>query len=108
MYPDFVIPRAKGDGFTAVSSKSRVLTEKMSSDSVNKLVRDDIREALEKYYGLKFVRRRGLDVTGKQIRIDEVVLNYDSRLVPAGLRQEMQAIAKTYEGSFDLKIGFFN
>jgi hypothetical protein len=105
VYPDFVVPRAKG-GYSAVTSKSRGFPETMSPDAVRKVVMADIREGLDKYYGTRYVRRRGLDVTGEQIKIDELVLNYDPRLVPESIRDQMKQIASAYEG-VDVKIGFF-
>jgi hypothetical protein len=107
VYPDFVFPRAKGDGFTAVSKKSRAFPAKMTPE-VQKVVMGDIREALEKYHGSKYVRRRGVELTepGKPIRIDEIVLDYDLRLVPEDIRPDIRKIAEAYEG-VDVKIGFF-
>jgi hypothetical protein len=104
VYPDFVW--SGRDGFTAVTSKSRVFRENMSTEEVRKVVMGDVAEGLEKYYGTRYVRRPGLELTGKQIKIGEVVLNYDPRLVPASLRDEIQAIARAYEG-VNVKIGFF-
>jgi predicted secreted Zn-dependent protease len=106
VYPDFVVPRAKG-GYSAVTSKSRALSETMTPEEVRKVVTADIREGLEKYYGDRYVRRRGLDQTGEKIRIDELVLNYDPTTVPEGIRSQMKEIGAAYQG-VDVKIGFFD
>jgi hypothetical protein len=105
VYPDFVFKRAKGDGFVAVTQKRRDFTA-IKKDELRDRVMADLREGLEKYYGDRYVRRPGLDETGKQIRIDELVLNYDARSVPEELRPQMRDIARAYEG-VDVKIGFF-
>jgi hypothetical protein len=105
VYPDFVFKRSSGSGFSAVSQKRRGFAA-MSEGEVQKTVIADIREGLEKYYGNKYVRRRGLDETGELIRIDELILNYDIRAVPESMRPQIQKIAEAYEG-VDVKIGFF-
>jgi hypothetical protein len=105
VYPDFVFKRSAGDGFSAVSQKRRGFAA-MTEGEVRKTVMADIREGVEKYYGNKYVRRRGLDETGELIRIDELVLNYDIRAVPESMRPQIQKIAEAYEG-VDVKIGFF-
>ena len=103
VYPDFVWSGQRG--YTAVSSKSRDFRG-MSTEQVQKTVATDIDEALGKYFGSRYVRRPGLDVTGQQIQIDEVVLNYDPRLVPESMRANIRAYAKTYGGA-GVQIGFF-
>lgn len=107
VFPDFVFPRAKGDGFTAVSKKSRFFPTKMTPEA-EKAVIGDIREGLDKYYGSKYVRRRDVELTepGKPIRIDELVVDYDARFAPESIRSEIRQIAEAYEG-VDVKIGFF-
>ena len=109
LYPDHVIHRsgsARTEGYTAVSTKSRDFRT-ISPADIPKIVMDDLREALVNYYGLRYVRRIGLDVTGSLIRIDEVVLNYERLLVPEKFRDGIQAIAESYSG-VDVKIGFFD
>jgi hypothetical protein len=108
-YPDFVFKRAKGEGFSAVTQKRRDLAS-LKKDELRKTVMGDLREGLEKYYGDRYVRRLGLDETGTQIRMDELILNYDIRAVPEDLqpqiKAQLQEIAAAYEG-VDVKIGFF-
>jgi hypothetical protein len=106
VYADFVVQRAKG-GYSAISNKSRVIAESTTWDELWRIVRNDIREGLEKYYGPRYVRRPGLDVTGERIRIDELVLNYDLNQVPERFRKRMRKMAEAYE-NVDVKIGFFN
>lgn len=106
VYPDFVFKRAQGDGYTAVTQKRRDFTG-MSRDQALDTARLDLREGLEKYYGDRYVRRRGLDQTGQKVRFDELVLNYDPRTVPEGLRNDLREFAEAYEG-VDVKIGFFD
>jgi hypothetical protein len=119
-YPDTVFHQSNSpprDGFTAVSKKSRDFrkvksTAKRTSaevyaSSIRKIVIGDIRDAYLDYYGFRYVLRKGLDVTGTLITIDEIVLNYDLGLVPdAEIRKLMQATAKAY-GGVNVKIGFF-
>jgi len=104
VYPDFLF---KGErGYTSVSSKSRDFRN-MSSAEIKKTVTADVDEALGNYYGLRFVRRRGLDVTGQLIEIDEVILNYDARLIPsADVQAEIFAYGKEHGGG-GVDIGFF-
>jgi hypothetical protein len=106
VYPDFVFKRAKGDGYTGVTQKRRDFTNMSREDALNTAKRD-LREGLEKYYGNRYVRRAGLDETGQSIRFDELVLNYDSRIVSEGPRGDLQKLANAYEG-VDVKIGFFD
>ena len=111
VFPDFVFARARGDGFTAVSKKSRVFPAELTDatqKSIESVVMADIREGLEKYYGNKFVRRRSVDLAepGKPIRIDELVLDYDAVLVPENIRPAIRRVAEAYQG-VDVKIGFF-
>ena len=105
VYPDFVFQRAKG-GYSAVSHKSRVIAEDISPTDLARVVKNDIAEAIGKYHGTQYVRRRGLEVTGGTIQIDEIVLNYDTRGVPPKIRN---VLSDSFTGSHqgvDVKIGF--
>jgi hypothetical protein len=105
VYPDFVVPRSKG-GYSAVTSKSRVFAEGISQAELERVVMGDLREGLEKYYGNRYVRRRGLDLTGEPIRIDELILNYTPP-VPGAIRARITTIGAAYEG-VDVKIGLLD
>ena len=106
LYPDTVFARSKG-GYTAVSTKSRVFSGKENLEELRQVVMPDIRESLEKYYGMRYVRRKGIDIKGEKIQIDEIVLNYDPNNVPKELRPKMKDIAEAYS-DVDVKIGFFD
>ena len=71
----------------------------LSQSEVKKLVQGDIEEQLAKYYGFGYVRRSGLDLTGQKIDIDEVILNYDRRLVPEEMQPDIFAYGKEHGGS---------
>jgi hypothetical protein len=101
--PDFLWPDQKG-GFTAVSSKDRTFMPNMSAEEVRHVVMDDIRAALEDYWGVRYVRSKSHSMVGEPIRINEVVVNYVG--VPESMRSDMQDIAAAYSG-VDVKIGFF-
>jgi len=96
VYPDFVWKSEKG--FSAVSQKARDFRG-LSQSEVKKLVQGDIEEQLAKYYGFGYVRRSGLDLTGQKIDIDEVILNYDRRLVPEEMQPDIFAYGKEHGGS---------
>jgi hypothetical protein len=103
VYPDFVWSGRKG--YTAVSNKSRDFRG-MSRSQIKKTVMADVDEALKKYHGTRYVRRPGLDVTGQPIEIDEVILNYDPRLIPEDVQPDIFAYAKEHGGG-GVEVGFF-
>jgi hypothetical protein len=103
VYPDFVWQGRKG--FSAVSQKSRDFRG-LSRAEVKKLVQGDIEEQLAKYHGSGYVRRSGLDLTGQKIQIDEVILNYDRRLVPEEMQADIFAYGKEHGGG-GVDITFF-
>jgi hypothetical protein len=96
VYPDFVWRGEKG--YTAVSSKERDFS-RMTRAEVKKTVEADVDEMLGKYYGKRYVRRPGLEVTGQLIDIDEVVLHYTTAGLPEELRAEIIAIAQKHGGA---------
>jgi hypothetical protein len=103
VYPDFVWQGGKG--FSAVSQKACDFRG-LSRAEARKLVEADIEEQLGKYYGGGYVRRSGLDLTGQKIEIDEVILNYDSQLIPEDLKHEIYAWGKEHGGG-GVDITFF-
>jgi hypothetical protein len=103
VYPDFVWQGRKG--FSAVSQKARDFRG-LTRAEARKLVEADIEEQLGKYYGIGYVRRSGLDLTGEKIEIDEVILNYDRRLVPEDLMPDIFAWGKEHGGG-GVDITFF-
>lgn len=88
--PDFMWAGG-GDNFTAVSNKSRDFAN-MTEAELKKIVGQDVDEALAKYYGKKWVRTPGTQVSEKQIIIDEVKLNYD----PTKASEETMARVNAY------------
>jgi hypothetical protein len=102
VYPDFVWKGQRG--YTAVSSKERSLGG-MSRAELERTVHPDLDEALDKYAGSSYVRRRGLEVTGQRIEIDEVLLNYPQS-TPSSVREVIIDLAKNYRGG-KVKISFF-
>ena len=117
LYPDTVF-RRYDEGYTAISTKSRQFTEIRSPEELVKLVSRDLYEALYKYYGIRYVRRQGLDVTGEKIKIDEVILNYDPNLSlfpkdeakAKALKEFIKDIVETFEEELkvDVQVGFFD
>ena len=103
VYPDFVWQGGKG--YTAMSSKNRDFS-RMTRAEVKKTVQDDVDEMLGKYYGQRYVRRPGLELTGKQIDINEVVLNYTSVELSDELKADILAIAKEHGGA-GIDVSFF-
>jgi len=103
VYPDFVW--RGGKGFSAVSQKARDFRGLSRSEAKN-IVEADIEEQLGKYYGTGYVRRSGLDLTGQKIEIDEVILNYDRRLVPEDLMPDIFSWGKEHGGG-GVNITFF-
>lgn len=102
VYPDFLWRGKRG--YTAVSNKSRDFRN-MSAAEVKRTVIADMDEAFKKYHGTSYVRRPGLDVTGKKIDIAEVILNYDPALIPEELRAHIYA--KQYRGG-SVEVAFFD
>lgn len=117
LYPDTVFRRSD-KGYSAVSTKSRQFSEVRSPKKLIEIVSKDVCEALDKYYGFRYVRRRGLGVTGETIKIDEVILNYDPnpRLFPKDedetkdLKESIKEIVETFEEEFkvNIQVGFFD
>ena len=103
VYPDFVW--RGGRGYSAVSNKSRDFRG-MALEGVRKQVLEDVDEALGSYHGVRYVRRRGIPQFGAAIEIDEVILNYDPRLVPKDIRADIFAYARDYGGP-GIDISFF-
>jgi len=103
VFPDFVWKGQKG--YTAVSNKSRNFFG-LTPDEIKRMVQLDVDEALGKYYGERYVRRPGLDVTGQRINFDEVILNYDAALVPKNIWADIFAYAREYGGA-GIDIGWF-
>jgi hypothetical protein len=103
LFPDFVWKGQKG--YTAVSNKSRNFFG-LGPEDIKRVVNADVDEALGKYYGERYVRRPGLDVTGQRITIDEVILNYDNALVPGDAWADIFAYAKE-RGGAGIDIGQF-
>jgi hypothetical protein len=104
VYPDFVW-QEEGKGYTAMSSKNRDFS-RMTGAEVDKWVRADVDEMLGKYYGQRYVRRRGLEVTGQQIDIDQVVLNYTTAGLSDEFKADVSAIARDYGGA-GIDVSFF-
>jgi hypothetical protein len=71
-----------------------VIARDTSEQELWRIVKADIREGVEKYYGMRQVPRPGLDLTGQQIRIDELVLNYDMSQVAARVRERIRKMGK--------------
>lgn len=103
VYPDFMWQGERG--FTAVSSKERDFS-RMTRAEVKKTVQADVDEALGKYYGQRYVRRSGLELTGKQIDIDEVFLNYTKAGLSDEFKADISAIAKEHGGA-GIDVSFF-
>jgi Domain of unknown function (DUF4157) len=104
LYPDFVWRGQSG--YTAVSSKSRDFRG-MALEDIRKQVIEDIDEALRKYYGVRYVRRRGIPQFGSAIDIDEVILNYDPRYITDSTREFIKNAVPEY-GREGIQVGFFD
>jgi len=103
VYPDFVWQGEKG--FSAMSSKNRDFS-RMTRAEIKKTVQTDVDEMLGKYYGQRYVRRLGLELTGEQINIDEVFLNYTTVGLSDELQADISAIAREYGGA-GIDVSFF-
>lgn len=102
--PDFLWPDQKGN-FTAVSVKERGLASvKDDPDQLRRIVMKDIRDALQDYHGVRYIRSRAHSLYAERITIDEVVVNYVN--APESLQPQLKAIGDAYTG-VNVKIGFF-
>lgn len=89
--PDLMWKRNSGN-YTGVSTKQHDFVN-MSRADVDKVVIKDTNEVLNKYHGDKWVRTPGTEVSGKQITINEVYLNFDPRGIPDELQAHVFAVA---------------
>lgn len=103
VFPDFVW--RSENGFTAISNKSRDF-RKMSDAAIKKTVLGDVDEALGKYCGRRWVRREGIELSGQEINIDEVILNYDPALIPESIRADIFSYARDHGGA-GIDVSFF-
>ncbi len=79
----------------------------MALEDIRKQVIEDIDEALRKYYGVRYVRRRGIPQFGSAIDIDEVILNYDPRYITDSTREFIKNAVPEY-GREGIQVGFFD
>lgn len=93
--PEHVFTNPDGRTATAISNKSRQSLIEASPAAVRSQVIRDLEEAVEKYTGVRQVRR-----TGGQVEVTRIWLLYDAAMVPAKhrgtVRKTVADFAKTY------------
>lgn len=94
LYPDHVWQNADGS-YSVASSKSRDFT-RFTSEQLIRQIEADVDEAMQKYSGKLYVRRRGLRKEMPLIEVTEIVLNYDKRLIPARYQRIIREMAEDY------------
>jgi len=118
-FADVVVARTEEDALVidAFSCKQRdfakfadVATDDALKNELQKVVQKDIEEALDKYAGKITIRREGFPGFGVPMKLEEVTLVYDSRLVPTEeLKQMMikQVENQTYRKTITIKLRFY-
>ena len=94
LYPDHVWQNADGS-YSVASSKSRDFASFLSEQIIRQ-VKADVDEAMQKYAGKLYVRRRTLRQEMPLIVVTEIVLNYDSRLLPKRVQRVIKELAEEY------------
>lgn len=94
LYPDHAWQNADGS-YSVASSKSRDFTS-FSPEQIIRQVKADVDEAMQKYAGKLYVRRRTLRQEMPLIEVTEIVLNYDNRLLPKRLQRDIKELAEEY------------
>lgn len=96
--PDVMFPSSEVRGWTAVTDKSRSSFVEATQTKARTQVRADLEEAVEKYAGVRQVRK-----TGEEVDITRVWLMYDAAGVPARLRgairDEVRKFQKQYQAT---------
>ena len=94
LYPDHVWQNADGS-YSVASSKSRDFAS-FSPEQIIRQVKADVDEAMQKYAGKLYVRRRTLRQEMPLIEVTEIVLNYDSRLLSRRVQRVIKELAEEY------------
>jgi len=105
--PEHVFTNPDGRTATAISNKSRESMTDASTARVKSQVIRDLEEAVEKYAGVRQVRR-----TGEQIEVTRIWLLYDAEMVPAKhrttVRKTVVEFADMYlETGLRFEVGIF-
>lgn len=105
---DFLTGRADGSGLSAISNKSRQSFIGMSKDAVRSQVIKDIEEAVDKYTGLRSIRR----AEGQTEEVTRVWLLYDAAKIPESLRPIIRGTVSDYQrlypvNQLKLEVGIF-
>lgn len=100
--PDVMFPSSEVKGWTVVTDKSRSSLVDATPTTARSRVRADFEEAVEKYAGVRQVRR-----TGEEVDITRVWLMYDAAGVPERLRPVIKSEARAFQRQYkDTKIVF--
>jgi hypothetical protein len=105
--PEHIFVNPDGRTATAISNKSRESMTEASTAQVRIQVIRDLEEAVEKYTGVRQVRR-----TGQQVEVTRIWLLYDAEMVPAKhrptVRKTVAEFADQYlETGLKFEVGIF-
>ena len=93
--PEAIFANSDGKGGTAITNKSRSSFVDSSAAAVRSQVNRDLEEAVEKYSGVRQVRR-----TGQQVEVTRVWLLYDADMVPIRHRDTVRAAVKDFQKAY--------